>query len=176
MKNACLWNWRGNGQPYTYTRYANPTFGHLTIVGSGQVGIKISPHSLCAANSITSHNVPLKCHLIWLIYLRFPWHCSLLLGEDECSFVRKCKVIDFVNSTLSLALLTLTRGTCLHVHLCPPCSSPCSVHGRDPVNICWIHLAFEQIPSHPYLIPRTFKTNKEYGQISGGNSNEFIPQ
>ena len=89
----------------THSRHANPTFGPLTIAKSSNMGIEISPHSLCPAKSITSHKVPLKGNLVSFIHLSFPWHFSLLPGENKYFFLQKCKVILLMGMQVGIATM-----------------------------------------------------------------------
>lgn len=71
--------------------------------------------------------------------------CTPLSGQ-------KCKVTKAVNSPSfsTLALLTLTRGICLHTHGYTPVPGP----GKDPVNICWIHVPFRSPGFRAHAIPQ----------------------
>ena len=89
----------------THSRHANPTFCPLTIAESSNMGIEISSHSLCPAKSITSHKVTLKGNLVSLIHLSFPWHCSLLPGENKYFFLQKYKVILLMGMQVGVATM-----------------------------------------------------------------------
>jgi hypothetical protein len=138
---------------------ALPIFGHSTMVKADQNGYR---HEYPFSMPKHIPQEPMKMLMMSLICFGINWHS--FLWQALPYLLQNVKWSNL--STLFLAVLarsTLTARICLHTHLCPwwgiypsslcPQHLPqCLTHNKNPVNICWIHVPFEQAPSYPSLI------------------------